>query len=220
MSWKIEEIQSLNVSSLMALFRNEVAVLRMPAFLSPGACEELVGKILQHGSEPYTDDPEMARIGITQAEHMYDKRLYFARAAEANSIQEEIFKESRIILFLVMSALRAAWQGRVRVAIEEKSQQLYFAGVIRVLKSTKLHFDWAPQEEARELSRLRIGKTRKSRKPDIRGFRDFSLLCHASQFAALHCWLFVCDLSILVLSDEGQQSVEQDSGQCAACGQQ
>jgi Rps23 Pro-64 3,4-dihydroxylase Tpa1-like proline 4-hydroxylase len=88
----------------------------------------------------------MARVGITQAEHMDKKALYFQRAAEINGSKEEVFEQRKAALFQVIRVLRNVWHGQVDVACEEVSNQHYFAGLIRIIGRTRLHFDWAPHD--------------------------------------------------------------------------
>jgi hypothetical protein len=146
MAWCIEEAEHLEISSLLALFHDEIAAIRIPCFLSPNACQVMIQKIYQHNVERYSDDPEMSRVGITQGEHMHEKDLYFLYANDERRFQEDIFEESRAVLFLVIHALRKIWQGNVDIAVEEGTHQLYFAGLIRSIRRTKLHFDWAPHD--------------------------------------------------------------------------
>lgn len=146
MAWVIEEAESLTISSLFALFHDEIAALRIPHFLANDACSTLIEQIHRYQPEQYTDDPEMARVGITQAEHMDKKALYFQRAAEMNNSREAVFEERRAALLQVIHALRGVWRGQVDVAREEESNQRYFAGLIRIIRRTRLHFDWAPHD--------------------------------------------------------------------------
>ncbi|HEY1353511.1 MAG TPA: 2OG-Fe(II) oxygenase [Ktedonobacteraceae bacterium] len=146
MAWVIEEAQGLTISSLQALFQNEIAALRIPHFLTDDACTAIIEQIHRFEPEQYTDDPEMARVGITQAEHMGEKALYFLRAAAMNSSREMVFEQRKAALLQVVRALRSVWQGQVDVAHEEESNQRYFAGLIRIIGRTRLHFDWAPHD--------------------------------------------------------------------------
>lgn len=146
MAWVIEDAESLSIASLLALFRNEIAALRIPRFLAADVCGAIARQIHRSQPEQYIDDPDMARVGITQAEHMDKKALYFQRAAEMNSRKEEVFEQRQAALLQVIRALRSVWRGHVDVAREEESNQPYFAGLIRVIGRARLHFDWAPHD--------------------------------------------------------------------------
>lgn len=145
-NWKIVNTNSLTQSLLLALLNNDIAAVRIPHFVDSNMCHMAIHGIQKHGIEYYVDDPEMGRIGITQAEHQLDIVSYFAGVPRAEAVRQEIFKGERDPLKMVMETLGQQWDGTTELAFERRFHQHYFAGLVRVIKRTLLHFDWAPHD--------------------------------------------------------------------------
>src|SRR5207248_1392900 len=91
----------------------------------------------------------IARIGITQYEHMTDPELkldYFRKAPLANATRQEVFSSSGDLLARLILYLSEMWGPQVGIAVEEETGQQYFAGLVRVINVSLLHRDWAPKD--------------------------------------------------------------------------
>ncbi len=148
MGWEIINSERLTHTLLASLFEDEIAAIRIPNFMPVDVCLLAVRGIFAHGIDYYTDTPiKVGRVGITQHEHKYShsqKLEYFSKVKEANVKRQQILKDSGDILLTVIDYLREAWGKNVDIAFEADLGEYYYAGVVRVMKKSFLHADWAP----------------------------------------------------------------------------
>jgi len=148
-SWDILDATELSKDGIEALLANEIAAIRVPAFVAESTCREATATIHAHGFDYYEKlEPPLGRIGITQYEHRENKPDYFLRAPGTHAVREGIFANTGDPLDLVVDALAAAWPGGAGVATEPGVGS-YFAGLVRItVGGIRIHCDWGPQDGA------------------------------------------------------------------------
>lgn len=137
----------------LLLDNTQILAIRIPHFLSSAVCTEVVASINQHGFDFYQNvTPRVGRIGIAQNEFKRDaasKLAYFAEAPHAHAVRKTIFERGyHDVLPDVMQLVGNAWGNPTRLATEPTGAS-YFAGMVRMIPSMQLHFDWA-QHDARD----------------------------------------------------------------------
>jgi hypothetical protein len=145
--WDIIEKHNLNKSLLDSLFKGDIGVIRVPNFLSSDLCQKALQSIKTYGIDYYEGVyPKIGKIGITQFEHRFSPALkdqYFEKAAKANKARISIFKDTGDLVSMVIDFLNKGWDQRVNLAVEEGTNNSYYAGLIRVINQALLHTDWA-----------------------------------------------------------------------------
>jgi hypothetical protein len=145
--WDLVEVNELSKDGLEAVLSNEIAGLRIPAFVDQGSCVRAAEAIHGHGFDYYEKlEPPLGRVGITQYERREDKPRYFEQGRQADAVRRSIFAGTGDPVALVVDALSQAWPRGAHVA-EEPGFGSYFAGLIRItIGGIRIHCDWAPQD--------------------------------------------------------------------------
>lgn len=149
MSWEVSAAAELSKDGIEALLANDIAAIRVPAFVPETVCSEATAAINAHGFDWYEKlEPPLGRIGITQYENREHKADYFDQAPGTHAVRRGIFGANGDPLALVLTALNASWPGGASIA-SEPGLGSYFAGLIRItVGGIGLHCDWGPQDGA------------------------------------------------------------------------
>lgn len=155
--WKTNEPQLLNRASLSALFANDIAAIRIPAFASGDECRKFVDAASRYTMKPVAGDTSTGQasysvqridhLGMTQA--AYKQRgpdAYFTAAKQATEETAAVYAQSFNPLERLVDHLRSCHAGTVEPAIEPDGRR-YFVGIVRKSNSgLALHADFAPYQ--------------------------------------------------------------------------
>ncbi|KAF3019266.1 hypothetical protein E8E14_005885 [Neopestalotiopsis sp. 37M] len=148
-NWKTFAEEGMSKQSLFDVFAGTTPAIRQKNFLSQEECQQMTRVLESHKIGIYDIDhvwPRVGCVGIAQTDHVHDKEAYFAKVADAYSLQNRWKEELGIdVMERVAQSLRDASGMVVRRARE--SDRDYFAGVVRAIDTgIQIHADYAPFE--------------------------------------------------------------------------
>jgi hypothetical protein len=152
MKWTPCIISSKNFKQehLYDLAQNKYSAVVIDNFVDEEYC-----KIASSNFEAHSDLLEYKQANVTTkylghslVELAAQPELYFAKVPDMFSEVRAVFTTPDEVfptpLELVMRLINQAWQPGVKVA--EESGKHYFAGIMRAVKRSPLHNDWAPRD--------------------------------------------------------------------------
>ena len=156
--WHTRRYYPLTAENLINLFAGEIPAIRLPRFIGPRDCSQIVEnlKTLGMGTYAHVNHP-VGRFGLAQMEfHLTgSKEGYFQRVQEAQMNYDKAISGAVDPVALLLSTLRHTIDQEVGIATEPGHGQM-FAGTFRnVMTAGYKHFDFAPIEsEGWEIAKI------------------------------------------------------------------
>ena len=146
MKWRQHPDFDLSQENIGLLLNNEIPYIRESNFILPEEVKTLIKELNSIGFEYYENvEPPIGKIGVTVFENQNDPAHYFKGALSSTSkLQRESEGHHNAMVRLIRTI---GEKSRIRSAIayDNTRDQLYFAGLVRLMKGgALLHIDYAP----------------------------------------------------------------------------